>query len=412
MSESYIYIKNAKIIENSLHGAGYGDILIKNGENGGKIVQMGKVVLPKGAKISVTDAKGAFACPGFVDLRTHLCAKGSRKNASAVNAAALAGGYSTLLLCPDTLPRLSDPMGEAELGKEIGVFKDTRVLLLADVDEIEKLAQPALESVVGFYDEGGTDTKVLRECMKLCAQKGRTLFVKCAEKSLWGGSMNEGERARQLGATQTPALCEELALVKYLMLAKDTGCRLHVHSVSTKGAVSMIKQAKADGISVTCDTCPQYFSLTEDQILFKGCAAKVDPPLRTIEDVMAVIEGLANGTVDAISTDHTPCDAILKRRPLKDAPFGMIMLETAFLIGITNLVEKGHLSIYRLIDAMCYAPLRILGKDTDKAEGINLFSLHDETYAARSMFMGGYTNSAFEGWHFSGKLIKYFPCEG
>lgn len=173
----------------------------------------------------------------------------------------------------------------------------------------------------------------------------------------------------------------------------------------------MLRQAKKDGVNVSADTCPQYFSLTEDQILFKGSVAKVDPPLRSISDVGAVIEGLADGTIDAISTDHTPCDNIQKRRSIMDAPFGMIMLESAFLIGITNLVEKGHLSIFRLVDAMCFSPMRILGIDYKNAKGLNLFSLDGETYALRTHFAGGYTNSAFEGWQFSGKLLNYLPCE-
>lgn len=416
MTESYIYIKNTKIIDSSLSSTKYSDILIKKGDNGAYIEQMGKVLLPKGAKIAVTDAKGAFACPGFVDLRAHLCAKGSRRDAAAVDAAARAGGYSMAVICPDTLPTANTKDAFLELKSSINKSRTTQLDLLADLtvsglgNEISNLDALFESGACGFYDEGAADTKILRDAMRACAKKDCTLFVKCRERSLWGGVMNEGERAKQMKMSQTPNLCEELALAKYLMLAKDTGCKLHVHSVSTKGAVFMIRQAKKDGVRVTCDTCPQYFSLTDDQILFKGSAAKVDPPLRSMDDVMAVIEGLADGTVDAVSTDHTPCDTMLKRRPLADAPYGMVMLETAFLIGITNLVEKGHLSIYRLIDAMCYAPMRILGKDVRHAFGINLFSMSDETYASKSLFMGGYSNSPFEGWHFSGKLVKYFPC--
>ena len=114
------------------------------------------------------------------------------------------------------------------------------------------------------------------------------------------GVMNEGERSHQMKIASIPSISEELALAKYLMLSKDTECKIHVHAVSTKNSVSMIRQAKSNGVSVTCDTCPQYFSLTDDQILFTGTAAKVDPPLRSIDDVSAVIEGLADGTIDAI----------------------------------------------------------------------------------------------------------------
>ena len=417
MTESYTYIKNAKIIDGSLSSAKYGDILIKNAENGAKIVKLGKVELPKGAKIAVTDAKGAYACPGFVDLRAHLCAKGSKRDALAVAAAARAGGYSGAVLCPDTLPTADTKDAFLEQKAAVNKAKTANFALLADltvsglgtdVSDIKALLEAG---AVGFYDEGTASPRVLRDAMRECAKNGCTLFVKCAEKTLSGGVMNEGERARQMKMSATPAICEELALAKYLMLAKDTGCRLHVHCVSTKGAVQMIRQSKKDGVRVTCDTCPQYFSLTDDQILFKGSAAKVDPPLRGMDDVMAVIEGIADGTIDAISTDHTPCDAMLKRRSLADAPFGMIMLETAFLVGITTLVEKGHISIYRLIDAMCHAPMRILGMDDESALGINLFSMSGETYASKTLFAGNYSNSPFEGWHFSGKLVKYFPCD-
>lgn len=403
MTESYSYIKNAKIIDSSLLGAKYADILIKKDENGSKIINIGNVDLPKGAKIAVYDAKGAFACPGFVDLRAHLCAEGAKPDFDAVLNAAKAGGYSHVVISPDNAgdKDLSDCLKRS--------FGGVSIYTLEKLSGIP-LNESRLQTAAGFYDSGETDTKTLREAMRVCAQNGQTLFVRCRDLSLHGGVMNEGERARQLNVSQIPSLCEELALARYLMLAKDTGCRIHVHAVTTKGSVDMIRQAKRDGVLVTCDTCPQYFSLSDDQLLFKGNAAKVDPPLRSIEDVSAVIQGLADNTVDCISTDHTPCASIPKRRSVKDAPFGMIMLETAFIIGITNLVEKGYLSIYRLIDAMCYAPLRVLGKEPDDTANINLFSLSLETYAAKTSFMGGYSNSPFEGWHFSGKLIKSFEC--
>ncbi len=404
MTESYSYIKNARLIDSSLSSAKYADILIQNTENGARIVQMGKVLLPKGAKIAVTDAKGAFACPGFVDLRAHLCATGSKPDAPAVREAARVGGYSRVLTCPDGASAQS-------LTSSINRSGDVQLMTLSDLCASKSCADISELGAMGFYDEGALNSKLLRDAMRLCAQNDHTLFVKCQDASLSGGVMNEGERAKQMKMSGTPALCEELALARYLMLAKDTGCKIHVHTISTKGSVEMIREAKKSGIKVTCDTCPQYFSLTDDQILFKGSAAKVDPPLRSLDDAAAIIEGLADGMIDAISTDHTPCDKVLKRRPLEDAPFGMIMLESAFLIGVTNLVEKGYLSIYRLIDAMCFAPMRILGIEYKNASGINLFSLTDETYASKAMFVGGYSNSAFEGWHFSGKLIKIFSCE-
>jgi len=402
MIESYHLIKNTKIIDNPGSVARYADILIKNanGESKAHIEQVGRVTLPQNAKISVTDAHGAFACKGFVDLRAHLCAKGAKKDVPAILAAAKKGGYSLALICPD-----SD-------NEQTSVQNDsTRLEFLKRASSCDILSDILSAKCVGLYDDGSLDSASLRSVMRLCAQNGVTLFLKCEERSMCGGVMNEGERARQLNAPTISPLCEELALARYLLLAKDTGCTVHVHAISTKGSVAMLRQAKRDGIKVTADTCPQYYSLTEDQILFKGSVAKTDPPLRSLDDVNAVIEGLADNTIDAISTDHTPCDSMQKRKTIKDAPFGMIMLESALLIGITNLVEKGHLSIYRLVDAMCHAPMRILGIDQKNASGLNLFSITDETYASRSLFAAGYSNSAFEGWHFSGKFIKHVPCE-
>ena len=396
MIESYRHIKNVKIIDSPHSSSQYADILIKKSENGDRIVEIGKFKLPQNSKITITDAKGAFACPGFVDLRAHLCAKGGKRDTNAVLEAAKRGGYSLAIICPDEKGECKPTDTPA-----------TRLEFLTRASDIQNLQ----DRPIGLYDDGSLDAATLREVMRYCAKNGITLFLKCEERSMSGGVMNEGERARQMKAGMIPSLCEELALARYLMLARDTGCKIHVHAVSTKGSVEMLRQAKKDGVNVSADTCPQYFSLTEDQILFKGSVAKVDPPLRSVSDVSAIIEGLADCTIDAISTDHTPCDSMQKRRPLADAPFGMIMLESAFLIGITNLVEKGHISLFRLVDAMCHAPLGILGIDPKNAKGLNLFSLSEETYASRTHFAAGYTNSAFEGWQFSGKLLGYFPCE-
>lgn len=408
MTESFTYIKNVKIIDGSHEAAKHSDVLIKNDASGARIAQIGEVSLPQNAKISVFSANGAYACPGFIDMRAHLCAKGAKADAQSVSAAATLGGYSLAVICPD-MPN------DSKLALTPEKFKNLSFLApLIEDHEAQKttdLDARIQGGAIGFYDESTQDTFLLRKAMRECAQKGYTLFVKCAEKSLDGGVMNEGPRALQMKAAQIPALCEELALARYLMLARDTGCKLHVHAISTKGSVELIRSAKKNGVLVSADTCPQYFSLTDDQILFKGSVAKVDPPLRSIDDVCAVIDGIADGTIDAISTDHTPCDKLLKKISLQDSACGMIMLESAFLIGVTNLVEKGRISIYRLIDAMCYAPMRILDIKQENCRGLNLFSLSGETYASKSLFAGPYSNSAFESWHFSGKLIKYFPCE-
>jgi dihydroorotase len=403
-----------------LNTSAFADVLIKNknASEPARIVAKGHVELPKDAKIRVIDAKGAYACPGFTDLRTNLAPQGAgvRQDPASVTAAAEAGGYSICLVCPptaepiDTLKALNIQKSSFS-ASERTTLKSLATMTVGGFGHENVNFKAMLDAgAMGFYDCGSAAANVMREAMTRCFELGATIYLKCCESSLSGGIMNEGQRALQMKLGAIPSLCEELALAKNLMLAKDTGCKIHVSTVSTKGSVEMIRRAKADGVSVTCDTCPQYFTLTEDQLLFKGTAAKVDPPLRCLDDVLAVIDGIADGTIDAISTDHTPCDNYLKGRSMASAPFGMLMLESALLIGITSLLSTGKVSIYRLIDAMCYAPSRILFGNGYKPTGLNLFSTGTETFVPRTFFKGGYTNSPFTGWHFTGKNEGFFSC--
>ena len=215
MIDCYQLIKNVKIIDSPHPSARHGNILIKKQTQAkiDKIVGVGDFSLPTNSKITLTKADGAFTCPGFIDLRAHLCAKGAKKDVSAVLEASKRGGYSLSIICPD------EKADNAPIDNGV-----TRLDFLSRASDIQNISKRPL----GVYDDGSLNAAALQDVMRYCKEQNLTLFLKCEEHSMSGGVMNEGERARQMKAPMISPLCEELALAKYLLLAKNTVCKIHV----------------------------------------------------------------------------------------------------------------------------------------------------------------------------------------
>ena len=225
-------------------------------------------------------------------------------------------------------------------------------------------------------------------------------------------AVNEGRVSRQLRLNGRPAIAEELMVARDAMLAEETGGAVHICHISTAKSVALVRRYKRKGVQITCETCPQYFSLTEDEILSQGSLARVNPPLRTKSDVEAIIEGLKDGTIDAIATDHAPHSAEEKAKPLTEAPSGMVGLETALAVTLTYLYHTGEMNLSDILRKMTINPACILrlptkGRLSIGADGdMVIFDPDEEWVVEPSQFASRGRNTPFGGKTLKGK-VKY-----
>jgi dihydroorotase len=223
--------------------------------------------------------------------------------------------------------------------------------------------------IAGVSEDGKSlmDEGLMCEAMELAKSLGLLVMDHAEDASLAGGCVNEGAVSRKLGVKGLPARAETSIIRRDIRLAAETGALIHIQHVSAAESVARIREAKAEGIPVTAETAPHYFALTEETLIALPPAmrarAKMNPPLRTEKDRLAIVSGLADGTIDVIATDHAPHEAELKSRPLEEAPFGIVGLETAFAVSYTELVRGGILTLTQLIEKMSAAPARLIGLD-------------------------------------------------
>ena len=322
------------------------------------------------------DCTGLVVAPGLVDMHTHLREPGreDEETIATASAAAAAGGYTAVCAMPNTDP-VTDSAAIAEkvwaLGREAGLVDVVVAGALSKGLEGRQMADMGemVRSVAGvrlFTDDGRgvQDSLFARRAMEYLVTFGAIYAEHCEDASLAAdGQMHEGERSASMGLRGIPAAAEELMAARDIALAKLTGCQLHLLHVSTAGTVELVREAKASGLPITAEATPHHFSLTDAALESYDPMAKVNPPLRTEDDRSAVIAGLADGTIEVIATDHAPHADHEKDQELAYAPLGMIGLETALGLTITNLVGPGHLSLPDAIARLSTNPARLLGLD-------------------------------------------------
>ncbi len=364
-----LLIKNGRVVDPRSGVDRCQDILIKDG----KIASPAALQAGQGENPPVRelDAAGCIVAPGLVDMHVHFRDPGFlyKETLETGVRAAAAGGVTTVVCMPNTAPVLDSPAALSDFLRraqkaDITVLAYGAVTLGQKGEALSDAAALKQAGAIGLSDDGQPvmNAALLRAAMRRAKALGLVISSHCEDYNLVRNyAVNEGAVSEKLGIPGRPAIAEELMVMRDIMLAAETGARVHIAHVSTKGAVDIIRRAKAAGAPVTAETCPQYFTLTENEVLAQGAMAKVNPPLRTQADVDAVIQGLIDGTLDAIATDHAPHAAEEKALPLIDAPSGLSGLETSLGLALTALYHTGRLTLSRLIELMSSNPADILG---------------------------------------------------
>ncbi|MFN2594879.1 MAG: dihydroorotase [Actinomycetota bacterium] len=362
----------------------------------------------------VIDASGCIVAPGFVDLHTHLREPGreDEETIATASAAAVAGGFTTIHAMPNTDP-VADSAAVAEkvwaMGREVGLVNVrvagalSRGLEGREMADIGEMARSAAR-VVMFTDDGHgvQDSLFARRTMEYLTAFDAIYAEHCEDSALAsGGQMHEGEISDSLGLKGVPSEAEELMAARDIALARLTGCRLHLLHVSTAGTIELVRRAKAEGVKVTAEAAPHHFSLTDAFLATYDPELKVNPPLRTETDRLAIVAGLADGTIDAIATDHAPHADHEKDQEFSFAPPGMLGLETALGVTLAELVEPGHIDIARAIDLLSTRPARILGTGGSLAVGapadVVIFDPAESWVVDREMLQSKSHNTPFHG---------------
>lgn len=364
-----LVLKNARLIDPQLDLDQMADIVISDGY----IAQVGPDLDVDGAE--TIDLSGKIVIPGMVDIHVHLREPGFelKEDIASGTRAAAHGGFTAVCAMPNTNPIVDDALAVEYIKARAEAVGKCRVLVSGACtkglggDTLAEMGDMKAHGCCAFTDDGRgiRDSGMMRRVMEYASQFDLVVMPHCQDDELVGaGQVNEGVASTRLGLLGWPAEGEELEIVRDIMLCRLTGCPLHIQHLTTKRALDMVKEAKAEGLPVTCEVTPHHLFLTEDDIGDDyNTSLKVNPPLRTAEDAEALIQGVVDGSVDAIVTDHAPHTEWEKDREFELAPFGMIGLETSLALMLTHLVDKGIIDYDRLVELMCIKPREILRQE-------------------------------------------------
>lgn len=358
-----LLIKSAVVVSPADKINGRCDILVKDG----KIAETGENLSFDG---EIINAEGLYAIPGLVDMHVHLRDPGQTQKEDIITGcrAAAAGGVTSLLAMPNTTPA-TDSKEVVEYILDKARTADARVYVAASITKGLKSLEPTdIEELknagaIALTDDGRPveNTRLLSDAMEKAPLYGMHIVAHCEDLFLAdGGKINEGEVSEKLGVKGIPAAAEDCGTAREIALAAALDVPVHICHVSTKTSVALIRDAKNRGVKVTAETAPHYFSLTDKELLRGDADFRMNPPLRTIEDMDEIINGLLDGTLDAIATDHAP-HTVEDKADFVKAPNGSIGMETSLAVGITCLVKRGLMSFDRLVEKMSVNPAKILG---------------------------------------------------
>ena len=319
----------------------------------------------------VFDASGLLVAPGFIDMHVHLREPGQEHKETIASgcAAAVAGGWTSVCPMPNTSP-VNDNAAITrymiEQGERAGlanVMPIGAITKSSDGSELAEMGEMKAAGAVAVSDDGRPvpNAGIMRRAMQYARDFDLPVIDHCEDKSLSaGGVMHEGKMSLLLGLKGMPALAEEIDVVRDILIAKETGAHIHLAHVSTKGAIEAVRRAKNEGIKVTCEVTPHHFTLTDASVEGYDTNTKMAPPLRSEEHLEAVIEGIKDGTIDAIASDHAPHHADEKALEYDRAPFGITGLETSVGLALTELIHRGVIGLERYVELCSSNPARIL----------------------------------------------------
>jgi dihydroorotase len=360
-----ILLKGGRVVDPSSNLDAVRDILVEDGV----ISKISKTVTSKRAK--AVDVGGRLVVPGLIDMHTHLREPG-REDEETIESgtrAAVRGGFTAVCCMPNTNPPIDDQgtvrfiLERAEEQGKCGVYPVGAITKGRRGEEICEIGDLVAAGCVAISDDGSPvmNAEIMRRALEYTKRFDVPVISHCENTDMtrdW--QMSEGFASTKLGLKGYPPVAEEMMVARDIALCKYTGGRLHIAHLSTRGSLQIVREAKQEGVPVTCEVTPHHFTLTDELVSSFDSNLKVNPPLRTDEDVEALVTGILDGTVDAIATDHAPHASFEKEVEFNAAPFGMTGLETALGLALTELVAKNKVSFERLVTCMSLNPARIL----------------------------------------------------
>lgn len=410
-----ILLKNGRLIDYKTNKDELTDILIHND----RIEKIAKNIDDKADE--TIDCTNLNIIPGMIDMHCHLREPGFEYKETIETGAksAVCGGFTTICPMPNTNPTPDSAIILQKIIEEGKRVNLCNILPFASVSKGEKgeelvnFDELKEAGAIGFSDDGMpvVNSRMMREAMIKADSLGSFVSSHCEEKSVSSGAINAGKIADTLGVEGVLPEAEEIMAAREIVISETNNVRGHICHISTKTSKNMIRDAKKRGVKITCETCPHYFTFTVDEVLKSGANAKMNPPLREEKDRQAIIEGLKEGTIDSIITDHAPHSEEEKERELSKAPNGIIGFETALAAEIMNLVDTGDLSYLDLVRVTSYNPAKLLKIDRGTIEegkiaDISIFDPNERYVYTKDMIVSKSKNSPFIGKELKGK-VKY-----
>ena len=417
-----LLIKNGRLVFPVTGTVVLQDVLVENG-----VISLMERGLDLEGCDRVIDASGLMVAPGLVDMHVHLRDPGLTYKEDILTgcAAAARGGVTAMACMANTSPAVDCPeqveyvLNRARQGCGVEVYPIAAVSKGLRGEEPTDAEALKDAGAVALSDDGNNvdNANLMRDVLIRARGLDLPVLCHCEDTTMVAGrAVNEGSVSRQLWLEGRPAIAEEIMVMRDAMLAEETGAHVHICHVSTAKSVDIIRRMKKRGVHLTCETCPQYFTLTEDEVLTQGAMARVNPPLRTRNDVAGIVAGLRDGTIDVIATDHAPHSAEEKARSLTRAPSGMIGLETSLAIALTQLYHTRRMDLPAIIKRMSTTPADILrlsrGRMSLGAQAdLVLFDPDEEWTVDPEQFASKARNTPFAGWKVKGK-VKYTIVKG
>ena len=413
-----LLIKNGRVIDPASKLDAESDLLVEDG----KIAKVNGKIMEKADQI--IEAGGCYVMPGFIDLHVHLRDPGFEEKETVVTGAKAAakGGFTTILAMPNTRPAADNadvvnyvhqkarnlaPVNVLQIG---AITKGQEGKRLSDIHRMVQAGIPAISE----DGQSVMNAELYYRAMRAAKEEGIPVFAHCEDKNLMhGGVINAGRRADELGLPGILNEVEDIVAARDIVLAASTGVHLHLCHCSTRRSVWMVKQAKENGLFVTAEACPHHFTLSEEDVDAGNANYKMNPPLRSVEDREAIREGLKEGVIDVIATDHAPHTAVEKGQSMKRAPFGIVGLETAAAITYSELVLKDYLTPMQMAEKLSYNPAKVIGLEKGTLQegsiaDIVIFDPNQNYTIQAKEFAGKAKNTPFDNRKVTGKVIMTF----